>query len=257
MNAEQKIKKPSLFWLMSEGGRAAIEMGIYFASSPLLEYFSEKGDDHTVIVLPGFMASNSSTSFLRKFLNKIGYNAIGWPLGRNYGDPELINQLFEYIHDQYLESGKPVSLIGWSLGGVFARQVAKEMPHAIRQVITLGSPFKGLDQPNYANWLYKLVSDNNGIDGFDEEFLNELNEPANVPTTAIYSKEDGIVPWEVCQEDEDDFHQNIQVRGAHIGLGHNATVLKIIADRLQYDAESWLSFEAGEIESALFYPSLS
>ncbi len=179
-------------------------------------------------------------------------------MGRNKAKLETLYQLLDKLEDIYDEHGQEVTIIGWSLGGVYARQIAKEKPDMVRQVITLGSPFRGISEPNNATWLYNFISNGKRVIDLDPELLIDIPKPAPVPTTAIYTKEDGVVPWEVCMEEvEDDTHQNIQVRGSHIGLGVNATVLNIIADRLMYYKEEWVHFEPhSAVEDLLFYPSI-
>jgi len=149
-------------------------------------------------------------------------------------------------------------LIGWSLGGVFAREIAKKRPNLIRQVITLGSPFRAVVEKNNATWLYTYASGGQKVEDIDPALIAELPNPAPVPTTAIYSKEDGVVPWEYCMEKEETaIHQNIQVRGSHLGLGVNPSVLHIIADRLLYSSEDWQHFKVSSLLEDLFlYPSL-
>ncbi len=250
------VERPSLFWLLTEGGRAITELGM---SIPYRKFFTPKdqGDGHPVLVLPGFMATDTSTVPLRKYINDLGYAAYSWDLGRNTAKLKFIDILLERIEEIYEEHGEPVSLIGWSLGGVFARQLAKVKPEVIRQVITLGSPFLGVHQPNNVAWVYNLVSGGKRIKDLDPELFENLPLPAPVPTTAIYTKEDGIVPWEMCIEEEDEIHQNIQVRGSHLGLGVNPSVLEIIANRLLFSKKDWEHFRAPNIvKDLLFYPSL-
>ncbi len=252
-----KKKRPSLFWLATEAGRAITELGISIPFRSL--YRNEfQGDGHPVLVLPGFMASDTSTAPLRKFIDRLGYNAYGWELGRNYGRLQFLEAMMAKVDELHEEYGQKVSLIGWSLGGVYARQVAKEKSDKIRQVITLGSPFRGITRPNNATWIYNMLPGNKRIVKLDPILLEDLPLPAPLPTTAIYTKEDGIVPWEVClEEEEDHIHQNIQVRGSHLGLGVNPSVLTIIADRLQYREENWEHFKAQNLfKDLLFYPSL-
>ena len=253
----QKNKKPSFFWFATEVGRAVAELGI---SIPYRKLFHNnyKGDGHPVLVLPGFMASDISTNPLRKFIKKLGYAAYGWDLGRNYGKLHSLELLVEKVEDIYAEHHQKVTIIGWSLGGVFARQIAKERPNMVRQVITLGSPFQDIEKPNNASWLYNLISEGKRVVDLDPLLLEDLPKPAPVPTTAIYTKEDGVVPWSMCMEKEEDAtHQNIQVRGSHLGLGVNPSVFDIIADRLLYDEENWEHFDPkSAIKDLLFYPSL-
>ena len=251
------MTKPSLFWLTTEIGRAATEYGF---SIPFRTFFSKKaiGDGHPVLVLPGFMASDTSTIALRNFIEKQGYQAIAWDLGRNKGEVELLDLLFLKLEEIYEETGRKISIVGWSLGGVLARQLGKGKPHLVRQVITLGSPFRDIAAPNNASWLYNLVSGGKRVVDLDPDLLNDLPKPAPVPTTAIYSKEDGVVAWEVCMEEkETNIHQNIQVRGSHIGLGFNTAVLKIISNRLAQNVGTWQHFQpANFMEDFFLYPSL-
>lgn len=247
-----KVKKPSLFWLLTEGGRAAIE---YTTHLPLNIFNKHKdsGDGHPVLVLPGFMTTDFSTRPLRRFLNRCGYTSYGWELGRNIASEKFIDELIIKVEAIYLEHKQKVSIIGWSLGGIYARQLAKERTHLVRQVITLGSPFRAVQKPNHAHWMYNILTNGEGIKGVDPDLLADIPLPAPVPTTAIYSKQDGIVPWEVCLEKvEDDIHENIEVVGSHIGLGVNTTVLNIIADRLKYSEENWVHYgSVGETEQTL------
>ena len=252
----KQVGRPSFFWLFTEIGRAATEYG---ASVPYRKLFApkNKGDEHPVLVLPGFMASDFSTRPLRKFIQRLGYQAYGWDLGRNTAKPEFLDILFDKLDQIYEKHDRRVSLIGWSLGGVFARQLAKARPELVRQVITLGSPFAGIDQPNNVAWVYNLISGGKRVRDVDPVLIENIPLPAPVPTTAIYTKEDGIVPWQLCIEKEDKIHQNIQVRGSHLGLGVNPSVMEIIADRLLLTKRNWTYFESSnKVKDFLFYPSL-
>ena len=248
------IRKPSLFWLATEGQRALFEWGTYYPYK-FLSSRKKDGDGHPVLVLPGFMASDISTSPLRTYLNEIGYNSFGWGVGRNLANENHLELMIEKVEDLYLQHRMQVSLIGWSLGGVFAREIAKRKPNLIRQIITLGSPFGGVIKPNNALWIYEFLTDGRGTEDVNQELLKNIPLPAPVPTTAIYSKEDGIVSWKVCIEEEDDIHQNIQVRGSHLGLGVNPAVLEIITDRLVYSSNNWQRYsDKKSFRRSLFSP---
>ncbi len=254
--SENTVARPSLFWLLTEGGRAFTELGFFI---PYRRFLAAKnyGDQHPVMVLPGFMASDVSTAPLRKFLTESGYQAYGWDLGRNTAKVEFLDLLLDKLESVYETHGEKISLIGWSLGGVFARQLAKAKPALIRQVITLGSPFKGISEPNNVAWIYNFISNGKRASDIDPILYEDIPLPAPVPTTAVYTKEDGIVPWQLCLEEEDEIHQNIQVRGSHFGLGVNPTVMEIIADRLLYNSDNWEYFrETNILKDFLFYPSL-
>lgn len=242
--------------LATEAGRALSELGWFYALKNQLTR-NRRGDGHPVLVLPGFMTSNHSTSLLRRFLKEIGYESYGWNLGRNTGDMAFNDKISEQIWDIHVATGQQVSIIGWSLGGIFARQMAKEHPELVRQVITLGSPFSGITEPNNVSWIYQLITNGRKIEHLGDELLDDISKPAPVPTTAVYTKEDGIVSWKVCFEKElNDFRQNIQVRGSHFGMGVNPMVLRIIANRLQYRKENWQKFEpATFVDRTVFYPT--
>jgi esterase/lipase len=251
------FNRPSLLWLFSEPGRAMIEFGITW---PITKFLikQKSGDGHPVMVLPGFMSNGGSTQLLRNFIANLGYDVYDWGLGRNIGKIDFMELLLERIDEINKKTGKQISLVGWSLGGIYARQVAKERPDLVRQVITLGTPFGGLAEPNNAEWIYRLINKGKKVKEVNSSFLEDLPLPTPVPTTSIYSKEDGIVPWEYCIDKiEDKIHQNIQVHSSHIGMGINSSVLSIISDRLKMNKENWKKFKSkGLFNSKLLYPSL-
>ncbi|MFT4760733.1 MAG: putative esterase [Paraglaciecola sp.] len=257
-NNDQIIKRPSMFWLLTEAGRALTEFGMSVPYRGYSKRFCKNGDGHPVLVLPGFMASDTSTSRLRQYISNMGYTSLKWDLGRNYGKEETIDMLLDKLEELFDLYGEKISLVGWSLGGVYARQLAKAHPDKIRQVITLGSPFRGISEANNVAWIYNLLTGGRRVTDVDPLLLADLPNPAPVPTTAVYSKQDGIVPWQVCMEAEETLiHQNVEVRSSHLGLGVNPSVLKIIGDRLQYSAVNWRHFTPGNfMEDLLLYPSL-
>jgi len=255
-SGKNDIKKPGVFWLATEAARALFEYGSFYP----YKYFSrdsDKGDGHPVLTLPGFMSGDMSTKPLRELLQNLEYNTYGWGLGRNFGEESDLERLFDLSDKIYQEHRKQITIIGWSLGGIYARQIAKARPHLIRQVITLSSPFKGVNGKNHVAWIHKLITSGKIEDVIDPELLADIPKPAPVPTTAIYSKQDGIVPWEFCIENEEnDIHQNIQVYGSHLGLGVNPTVIKIIVDRLKYNQSNWTKFTPqSAIDDMIFYPA--
>ena len=228
----KKIKRPSIFLFITEMFRAFLELR---KALPFIKKYTvqQKGDGHSILVIPGFLASDLSTKPLRRFLIKLGYNPCGWEMGTNLGDLSEIATLEAKIDNLYADSGQKVSLIGWSLGGVYARELAKAKGDKIRQVITLGSPFNGINEPNNANLTFNFIKWIKGYPEPDEALIASLPLPAPQPTTAIYSKKDGIVPWESCIESvEDATHQNVEVKSSHLGMGVNVEVLKIVAERL-------------------------
>jgi len=230
--------------------RAGFELGAFFAMAPLLR-FAPTGDGHPVLVLPGLAASDLSTRPLRAFLRDRGYRAHGWKLGRNLGprhgvEAEMQQRLAE-LAGRY---GRKVSLIGWSLGGVYAREMARRAPHDVRSVITLGSPFAGEPRASNAWRIYETMS---GRQAHDWPGREAMKLPPPVPSTAIYSRSDGIVAWQGCLEREGPMSENIEVEGSHSGLGYNPAVLYAIADRLAQPEGRWRPFDRSGLRS-LVYP---
>ena len=254
----QIIKKPSWLLLLLEG-RALYELGAFSLSYyPLLQSVPE-GDGHPVIVFPGFMSSDVSTVPMRRFLQARGYQTYGWGLGRNYGRgidpnhggiPENALSL-KLIDEVYEEHGRKISLIGWSLGGVYARELARLRPEKVRQVVTMGSPFNGKDlHASNASRLFQKMSGHK-MEDF-AHLVAQLRESPPVPVTAIYTRTDGIAAWQCCTEEHGDEFENIGVLSSHLGLGHNPVVLWLIAERLAQGEGDWRPFDRRGMKS-LFY----
>lgn len=233
---------PSLGLFVLESGRAVSELMSSFLSRPLLRR-SPKGDGHPVLLLPGFLASDLSTRPLRSFLRELGYWAHPWRLGRNLGGPRshLEQRIFDRLAEVHEQHGRKVSLIGWSLGGVYAREIARQRPEQVRQVITMASPFAGPPKANRSWWLFEKLSGET-IESIPEEQFVTMRQPPPVPTTAIYSRTDGITAWQSCIERRGPQVENIEVQSSHLGLGYNPSTLYAIADRLAQAEGSWRPF---------------
>ncbi|MFT4712249.1 MAG: pimeloyl-ACP methyl ester carboxylesterase [Candidatus Azotimanducaceae bacterium] len=243
----RKARPPSLLNALTELPRTLLDISALCLSMPLLANMP-RGDGHPVMVLPGFMASDSSTAVLRRYLRQLGYKPMGWGLGRNNGRFEIIQQT---LIEQFLEVAETcddkITLIGQSLGGVYARELARFYPDKVRQVITLGSPFGVLNGTAANPFVRRLFETQSGlsIEKMREAIFEiDPHKTPPVPLTAIYSKGDGVVNWRVCREAFEDFEtDNIQVLGAHCGMGFNAAIYGIIADRLSQPVDNWRKFE--------------
>lgn len=240
------VPPPSLLLAATELPRAMREMRALALLRPLLNRLPQ-GDGHAVMVLPGFTADDTSTRVLRRFIASKGYDVHPWGLGRNLGPNsmgDVADRLALRLELMKERSGRKVSLIGWSLGGVYARELARAEPDLVRQVISLGSPFGG--HPSATNvWrLFQMVVGNN-IDHEELEAVQaEMAAPIEgVPATAIYSKADGVASWKICRELPADQTDNIEVRASHMGLGFNPSVFYAIADRLSMPEREWLPFD--------------
>lgn len=232
---------PPLAFLLAEGPRAFLETLTLPASSPWLGR-APRGDGHPVLVLPGFAAGDGSTRVLRRYLRGLGYHVHAWGLGRNLGvrGPlrERLRARVEGLHARY---GRRLSLVGWSLGGIYAREIAKQMPGRVRQVVTLGSPFADVSWGSNATGLFGWFSETSRHRR--SHLAARLRTAPGVPSTAIYSRSDGVVHWRSCLEPENDHTENIEVPGSHCGLGFNPLVLFAVADRLSQPEGGWQPFE--------------
>jgi pimeloyl-ACP methyl ester carboxylesterase len=226
---------PSMALLLTEPARSLAEFVTLPLAAPWLA-FAPRGDGHGVLVLPGLLASDSSTGLLRRFLRLLGYQVRGWQLGRNLGPTdEVLDGMPDMLAELAARAGGPVSVIGWSLGGVYARELARQHPEEVRRVITLGSPFAMVDgRQSHADRAYQRRSrlHANGRVPTREQ----VGRPIGVPSTAVYSRLDGIVSWRACIEPETEMHQNVEVRCAHLGFGIDPATLWLIADRLALPA---------------------
>ena len=250
MLAESDPRAPPSRELLLLEVRAVWELGAFFAAYPLLR-LAQRGDGHPVLVLPGLAASDTSTRPLRTYLKDQGYAAHGWKLGANHGPrPGAEAKMQARLAELAERYGKRVSVIGWSLGGVFAREMARRAPGQVRSVISLGSPFAGAPRASNAWKLYERASQRKVEDWPERE---RMRIPPPVPSTAIFSRSDGIVAWQGCLERDGPLSENIEVEGSHCGLGHNPAVLYAVADRLAQPEGGWWPFERTGVKG-LIYP---
>lgn len=249
--ATHTLRPPSRSLVLLEG-RAIHELGAFVGALPLLS-LAPKGDGHPVLVLPGLMADDSSTRPLRAFLKTRGYVVTGWHQGRNFGPrpgvQEAMLNLVQRLSDIH---GRKISLVGQSLGGLYARQLAKMMPEYVRQVITLGSPFAAGPRSTNAWRVYEMTSGRRAEHN-DPHFGGGLASPPPVPTTAIFSRTDGICAWQGCREKDSPIAESIEVESSHIGMGFHPAVVFAVADRLAQDEGQWAPFDRSGCRS-LIYP---
>ncbi len=264
---DRGMTAPGRLLYLTEPVRAVIDFGLLTSSAPLLAALP-RGDGHPVLVLPGLGGADSATVALRAVLRHLGYRAVGWRLGRNVGPTaHAVNGMRARLAALADQSHAAVSLIGWSLGGIYARQLARRVPDAVRQVITLGSPI-GLSRarqrtdrreasagprpvnrlfddwsgfprwPHWADWSRWYAR----LQAESSNLPLEAGTPLPVPTTSIYSPLDGIVGWRACLNDPAPHAENIAVAASHLGYGHHPAVIWAIADRLAQPAGQWAPF---------------
>ena len=233
----ESIRRPGLGLLLLEG-RAVLEMAALPVAYPLLRR-APRGDGHPVLVLPAFMTSDFSTRALRGFLRDRGYAAHGWKLGRNAGPTaETVAALAQRFRELRQRYDRRMSVIGWSLGGVYARELARAFPLDVRQVITLATPFRNLEAVNLPAFLLTRRRPHPN----EAALRARLRLPLQVPVTAIYSRTDGIVSWRSCVAEPGPQSESIEVESSHLGIGHHPVVLLTIADRLAQAEDAWQPF---------------
>lgn len=191
-----------------------------------------RGGGRPVVVYPGYGTGDASTAPLRAYLRGLGYDVHGWNLGRNRGDMHaVITPVLDQVRALAREHGQTVALVGWSLGGVIAREVAREHPELVARVVTFGTPVVGGPKYTAVAGIYR----ERGVDldqlERDLQAL-ETERPLRVPVTAIYSAEDRVVAWQACVDTSSAGVEHVELRGTHTGLGFNPDVYRIVADRL-------------------------
>jgi len=234
--------------------RAPWELWSVLPSWPLLAR-APAGDGHPVIVFPGLSASDGSTLPIRGYLQNLGYDISGWNQGYNFGPRAGILQTATWqVMDTCEVTGEKVSLVGWSLGGIYARELAKELPDCVRSVVTMGTPFSGSHTSTNAWRLFELTS---GKDITRELQQFDLPVAPPVPTTSIYSRTDGVVAWPASIQKPSKSNprtENVEVIASHIGLGLNPTAWWALADRLAQPEGQWKPFERRNALQRLIFP---
>lgn len=230
--------------------RAPAELGAFVGLAPLLRA-APRAPSRTVLVVPGFGTDDRATTPLRLALRQLGHRPQGWAQGRNDGPtPSRIEGLIKHLHELADAAGGPVPIVGWSLGGVYGRVLAQWHPELVDQVITLGSPFNiDRSQHSYVVNLYeKAEAEGRFVRRRGEIDLDTIDRPS----TSIYTRSDGIVPWTACVQTSSEQAENIEVRGSHCGLGVNVSAAYIVADRLRFTAENWQPFEPPTLLRCLY-----
>ncbi|HEX4882634.1 MAG TPA: alpha/beta fold hydrolase, partial [Casimicrobiaceae bacterium] len=237
-HAVSRLEAPSLALLGVEPLRAAIE---YAAMRVMARDALPRGDGHAVVVFPGLGAGARAMAPLQRHCAALGYVALDWGRGVNRGPDDDVEGWLARLADDVMrmveEHPSPVTLLGWSLGGIYAREVAKRVPDRVRQVITIGTPLAGTPESTNAGWLYRLLKGRSHR--VDASVVQALRVAPPVPTTSIYSRTDGVVPWQACRAAMGPCVENIEVKSSHLGLVCHPRVLGIVAERLAQPAGRW------------------
>jgi predicted alpha/beta hydrolase family esterase len=236
--ASTTFRAPPLTLLATEPLRALFD----FCAARLAAQAHPVGDGHPVIVFPGLGGAPFTTSQLRKHLSASGFDARCWGRGVNTGPEGALEQwlaaLVEDVQRTRDEAGRTVSLVGWSLGGVYAREIAKLAPDSVRQVVTLGTPFAAMGGGStHAETIYRLLGGDTSR--LTPELQARLRETPPVPTTAVFSKSDGVVSWRGCIEKRTPWSESVEVSASHLGMVTHPDVLRIVANRLSQPEGRW------------------
>jgi pimeloyl-ACP methyl ester carboxylesterase len=255
MPAQALAPSPSLRLLAVEPLRALIE----FAGMQLMDSADlPQGDGHPVVIFPGLATDFRATRPLATFCERLGYATYDWGRGLNTGPQgrldAWIDDLTRHVEALTAHHHDAVSLVGWSLGGLYAREVAKRMGKRVRQVITLGTPLSASTDPTNAAWLYRLLNGESAE--VSEAIAAGMRAAPRAPTTAIFSRSDGVVAWQACiQHGNEDHTENIEVDSSHCGLAWNAEVMAILADRLKPRTGRWQRHARGLVGAQFDAPA--
>ena len=221
--------------------RAPFEAATLIPSMPALLRLP-RGDGHHVLAIPPFGAGDALTAVLRFYLGRLGYHVHPWGRQEILALHRLSTVAVKRLDQLADEVGGRVSLIGHSLGGIYAREVARAAPDHVRRVITVGSPFAGDLKSNVVWPMYEQVTGTR-IKSIPREVMDRMNEPLPMPSTAIYSRTDGVVAWRACIDVDAETAENVEVPGSHVALLHNPAVFYVIADRLAQPEGTHRPFE--------------
>lgn len=203
---------------------------------------ARRGDGHPVLVLPGWLAGDAATLLLRNVMRALGHEVSGWSLGTNRGSTvHVVDKLRSRLEQLHHESGRRVSLVGWSLGGLYAQELARASPGSVRRLITLGSPVLGRHSwTQNASRLADRASHLRAAGVLPRPWAEQGS--LRVPATSVYSRADGVVTWSTCRYGHGPRRESVEVRGSHLGLAHNPAVLWVLADRLGQRDGAWKPF---------------
>jgi len=252
LTASPPAPRPSWLLLGTEPLRATSEY-LSHRMQRALRRPPRQGDGHPVIVFPGLASDGNPVAPLVDHCKARRYQAMDWGRGFNTGPGRDVDawlrELASDIRMRVENSMQPGSsavaptLIGWSLGGIYARELAKLPGMKVRQVITIGTPFNGNPAQTHAGWLYRLLNGNSP--DLSLALRKRLKRPPPVPTTSIYSRSDGVVAWQACSHDEQGARvQDIEVQSSHLGMGWNPAVLRLVSNRLAQPSQGWRRYRS-------------
>ena len=235
------LEPPS--WLLTAGevvrfpGEYAASLVVDSLLARLPGGVEQLGGGRPVLVLPGFGATDLATGRLRGHLDQRGWTTYAWGVGPNHGlTDQVLDGALARFDKVYAAEGQPVDVVGWSFGGLLARWLAHQRPTQVRSVVTLGSPWRPEGEHTRTTPLFERSRRTHGLSERAEKVIDELRGPLPVPTTAIWSKTDGIVPWRGCRVEESAHARNVSVHSSHLGLASNPFALAALTHALSEES---------------------
>ncbi len=249
----EEVKAPSLKNFLLEG-RIPFEWASSCLISPLISKQAE-GDKRPVFVFPPLLTNDFATQYLRRFLDKQGFSTYKWCNGINLAHTDHLPGLESKLQEIYDTHDQKVSIVGWSAGGFFARVLANKHPELVEQIITIATPFRNLKEgKTNLDFVFEAVHGKKKTE-LDNDLVEWIEATPDVPITCIYSKSDGIVPWQNCRENiKRDNIQEVEVYGSHGGLGANPSVLIYVAKILAYEHKNAFTNNLPVGFSRILYP---
>ena len=235
-------RAPSATLLVTEPPRAGLDLAALLATWPALAT-APRGDGHPVLVLPGLLTGDPATMLMRRVLRALGHEVSGWSLGLNRGPTgRVVEELRTRLERLHRDTGRRVTLVGWSLGGLYAQELARAAPGSVRGLVTLGSPV--LRRQGWLSDVSRIVDRSTHLPRSAALLPRPWAEPGSlrVPATSVYTRADGVVAWASCRYEIRPRRENVEVRGSHLGLAHNPAVLWLLADRLAQREGAWRPF---------------
>ncbi|RYY93139.1 MAG: alpha/beta hydrolase [Comamonadaceae bacterium] len=238
---------PSPALLLTEPLRAAADLGLLAPAAPWL-LTAPRGDGHPVLVLPGLFGDDAYTAPLRAYLRTQGFDPQPWGQGTNWGRwaalEHVVAPLVERLHAR---TGRKVSVVGASMGGLYARAVARLLPHKVRCVVTLASAVR---KPGYANHVWPVYQGVTADDG-DSLYVPPVD---GVPSTSAYSRADGLSNWRPCLQPDGPLAENVELVTSHLGMILHPSAFYLVADRLAQPEGNWQPFQP-PTAARMFYPA--
>jgi pimeloyl-ACP methyl ester carboxylesterase len=236
MDGSMQLASPAPALLLSDAPRAAAEAAASVSAWPLLRLAAARGDGHPVLVLPGFLAGDELTAVARRFLRQQGFDAHAWNAGLNWGRWDALQLVLERVETLAQAAGRPVSLAGASMGGLYARALARQRPDLVRSVVTFGSAALPPHKSNHVWPLYEAVTR-------QPEDTMHVPSPLPVPSTSVFSRVDGLSDWRPCVQPPGARQENVGIFSSHVGMLMHPAALVLLADRLSQQDGAWKPFE--------------